>query len=835
MKANLFVLLLALCLFVLGTQTHFALADEVVAESETKSAEAAKETNVEPIATKEPDAEEKIVETPKPTPKPTPLPTPKATKASVIKVKAPFSAIEQPTFHKDTLVSWDSSLIYEFLDPLGSTSDLTSREYDVPPLVIYQDQKVNPAYNEKNPKVVFHKDINEFSLNLWLGKTPEEITTYKSQGSILYVNVTDPSVAKVKTVESVDATTSINLKVKCLKDGKTNIVISILNEKITFAVKKECEKPHTKYFMIYTKGGDVVVDNGVTTPAFDVHNAHEVSYIANEDEGEMELIIKSNGLPYEIESIDTKVYEVPLTMLKWISHTRPELESIYNKAVAGEAKSEEDREDDTSSSQGEYEEYEYEETDGEKKKVFKSKEALFVKEHSINPVELHNAERAKAASMCEPKLTGTATADNAVLHASRHKSHHIGRFADLVQKNMNSGKHINTKKILKKLMDIAEGGLTLNIDYHCVQEGVGVVETTLNIKKHLDNEQEFHEQVKLSWVKVCAAKQVKGSDVNLMGFDVRLGAYVDGDAAFYAVRNGRVTNHFKPKSHTLTVSPEERETSFYVSVDPEVWLHEQAQDELKNNKITIVGTQVTSSSKKTCHPQIYGHGARGGEVTLEPMPIVIKHNCKDSGDVVIKVELDVVLTGEHNNERYLRLTWAFTKESRVTPIGFLNIQSVPMSVFDLTLDKTEILSPDLAPIVVKKGKVEHEWRPETYTYELGPKDDVFALRMSTIDSDLKKIKKKGSSIAKALTFEQPHIESSSTSCQVSLRDIGEMEMLALGEEPDEDNFIKSQEQYSISKNSPGYLVIDHKCVNQGHSTITLTLVVEGSQTIMIRW
>jgi len=694
---------------------------------------------------------------------------------------------------------------------------------------------------QKKPQVVFHKDINEFSFNLWLGDSSDALAPYTSQGSILFVNVSDPRVAKVKTTETVDTTTNINLKVKCLKDGKTDIVISLVNEKIKFAVTKECSKLHTKFFMIYTKGGDIVADNGVVLPKYDVHNAKQVSYIATEDEGEMELVLKSNGMPYKIEKVSVGVYEVPYEMLKWSAHRRPELESMYNKAVTdNKPKSEEEKEDDEGDDEGEYEEYEKEDaTDDNEEKIFKSKEALFVKEHAVTPVELHNGERAKESTLLEPSLSGTATKEEAIVRPSRGGHFAVDKYAHLVSKA--HGKDINQKKLLKQIMRISEGGTTLNIDYHCVDEGVAVVETKIFLKKHLHDDEEFSEEIKMSWIKVCEAKKVKGSDVNLMGFDIRLGSFVDGDPAFYAVRNGRVTNHFKPKSHSLMVSAEEKETSFYVSVDPEVWLHEESEHNLDKNKITIVGAQISADDKHVCSPKLFGHGARGGEVSIEALPIVIQYNCHDSGEVVLTASLDVLLKGSDDRERYLRVTWAWTKESKVTPIDILNVQMVPVELFDLDTSLEDLeakVSSDEASLVVKKGKVAHEWRPETFTYELGEADETIAFKLTTIMSNIyqnKKLKKRGSAIAKALEFEQPHIESSSTSCHVSIRDIGEMEMLAMGEMPDEDNFLKAKQQYSITNKSPGYIVVDHKCVNTGHSTITMTLNVEGSQIIMIRW
>ena len=74
----------------------------------------------------------------------------------------------------------------------------------------------------------------------------------------------------------------VRIEAQCLKDGEVTIEVVIAAENVKFAFKKRCEKLHTRYLNFYTKGGDLVAVNGVTMPAFNVHEAQEVSYIASE-------------------------------------------------------------------------------------------------------------------------------------------------------------------------------------------------------------------------------------------------------------------------------------------------------------------------------------------------------------------------------------------------------------------------------------------------------------------------------------------------------------------------------------------------------------------------
>lgn len=182
-------------------------------------------------------------------------------------------------------------------------------------------------------------------------------------------------------------------------------------------------------------------------------------------------------------------------------------------------------------------------------KPYKSKEKLFIKEHSLTVSELHNSERALPSHILEPVLSGAAMEEGAKIKNKATRGFDFSKLG----KSLNKKGMMNSKKILKKLATLSMGGTRLSIDYHCIDEGIAVVEIDIFIAKHLKDAEEFHEKVSMSWLKICESKKVKGSSVSLMGFDVRLGAYIDGNSAFYAVRDGLVTKPFSSKNHALQV------------------------------------------------------------------------------------------------------------------------------------------------------------------------------------------------------------------------------------------------------------------------------------------
>jgi len=121
---------------------------EVKAEIEENEDPSQKDENEEKDSVKEQDPPKEKQQDP---PKEKPLlrtTQPPKPKSKPVTIKETVTK-PQPTIHQNTFLSWDSSLIYEFLDPLGSTEAADSPEYPVPPLVIYQAGKTSPDYDPK--------------------------------------------------------------------------------------------------------------------------------------------------------------------------------------------------------------------------------------------------------------------------------------------------------------------------------------------------------------------------------------------------------------------------------------------------------------------------------------------------------------------------------------------------------------------------------------------------------------------------------------------------------------------------------------------------------------
>lgn len=151
---------------------------------------------------------------------------------------------------------------------------------------------------------------------------------------------------------------------------------------------------------------------------------------------------------------------------------------------------------------------------------------------------------------------------------------------------------------------------------------------------------------------------------------------------------------------------------------------------------------------------------------------------------------------------------------------------------------------------VKDGRVQDVFSSSQHAFTVDGDQTVLSFKVSTVVPSIlenKRAKKKSKKdrlkqsvmIRKPLEFEQPRIQSSKSICTVSLRDIGKMEMLAMGEATDRattDGFTKPLDSmYTVTPESPSYLVIDHICHSAGETEITLTMNLEREHTVMLKW
>merc|ERR1712196_751607 len=96
---------------------------------------------------------------------------------------------------------------------------------------------------------------------------------------------------------------------------------------------------------------------------------------------------------------------------------------------------------------------------------------------------------------------------------------------------------------------------------------------------------------------------------------------------------------------------------------------------------------------------------------------------------------------------------------------------------------------------VKDGRVQDLFSSSKHAFTVNSDQTVLSFKVSTVVPSIlenKRAKKRSKKdrmkqsvmIRKPLEFEQPRIQSSSSICSVSIRDIGKMEMLAMGEATD---------------------------------------------------
>lgn len=382
----------------------------------------------------------------------------------------------------------------------------------------------------------------------------------------------------------------------------------------------------------------------------------------------------------------------------------------------------------------------------------------------------------------------------------------------------------------------------------------------------------YTDELKASWIKICESRHVKGTTTSLMGFDIRLGAYIDGNPAFYAVRNGRVTPVFDLNEHEIIVSAEETQTSFYATIAPEVWFNRKIKN-VKTDTVIIasasvkIAKQSRSKGNSICEPVVYGRASHEGVVTLEPLPLVVHYNCKRSGSVIIQLNLDLKLKGIQGNEVYSRIRLGWMKKCERVPTKTLQIKTISPGLFDpqnkhlKRRQKKVILDAFQSHDVVVSGVVNKAFSPKTVMYKLDPKTNVLAFEVMSLKKKSSKTPDERTvPVSKALEFSQPKIVASSTVCHASIRPIEKMEQFIseaanADEEEDDENVqlttkdIKFEDKhpdnvqitsgnlgmFAVNSESSAFIVVDMKCIEEGDVTLTLTIPFEGNHRAVISW
>ena len=355
-----------------------------------------------------------------------------------------------------------------------------------------------------------------------------------------------------------------------------------------------------------------------------------------------------------------------------------------------------------------------------------------------------------------------------------------------------------------------------------------------------------------------------------MGFDIRLGAYIDGNPAFYAVRNGRVTPVFDLNEHEIIVSAEETQTSFYATIAPEVWFNRKIKKVKTDNVIIAsaavkIAKQSRTKGNDICEPVVYGRASHEGVVTLEPLPLVVHYNCKRSGSVVVQLNLDLKLQGIHGDEVFSRIRLGWIKKCERVPTKTLQIKTISPNLFSprnkhmKASEKKVMLDAFHPEDVVVSGIVNKAFSPKTVKYMLPASNNVIAFEVMSLKKKSSKTPDaKTIPVSKALEFSQPKLVSSSTVCHASIRPIEKMEAFvseAINIEDGEDEGTLDHKEvkfddkdpenvqissgnlgmFAVNSESSAFIVVDMRCVEKGTSLLTLTIPFEGNHRAVISW
>ena len=365
------------------------------------------------------------------------------------------------------LISLDSAYVNIFRDPIGvqTNADMPA----VPHVVIYDGKRVTAPYAWQNPTFLVPEHVNFVSFNLWSGKDIKALKTFKGNiGSILISEAENSNnTLQVQMTKAQKETLQVRLHLECEQDGLAQFTVHIPQKNIEFSMRKACKFKHTYGLMLYTENGDVVARDGVTMPAYNVHDSRGVSYISTEGEGLLSFIIKSVGPEYTITNGVINAYEAPEHILDRVAASRPGVEEeVFEKEVQGAKSFEEDND---------Y--YQDEEEDDHVEKLYDSKEGLFVRQHFVSPKDISQIHQAPKSDVCKPSLSGEASNYPTVIrHTKRHESILPKNFAKKV-----SSAHM--KQVIKNLDTVLAGGSQLDVDFRCVKDGIAIIELVLTIHK----------------------------------------------------------------------------------------------------------------------------------------------------------------------------------------------------------------------------------------------------------------------------------------------------------------------------------------------------------------
>jgi hypothetical protein len=286
-------------------------------------------------------------------------------------------------------------------------------------------------------------------------------------------------------------------------------------------------------------------------------------------------------------------------------------------------------------------------------------------------------------------------------------------------------------------------------------------------------------------------------------------------------------------------------------------------------------------------PKLSGHGAEGGIITDEPLPISVHYNCQRTGSVHIGVDLmvDIVvrnasvadddadgafvplLLGEDADEApQRRVSFYWLKHCKLSSLLQFQISTVDTSIFELAPAGTNRSrsAPFQSTPVVRKGEPLGLWKTSSgdadtavaRLFALAADQPTLALKLAKDHNPRYVRLDKGNEDIDSLglSFGLPVLSVSNTGIVVSLRSVAQMDMLAIegkdeyAWEHDAADAKKKQRKAGIYDDSvsiievtranPAFLVVDHQCVTPGAKavvTLQLPVFAQGGRAVTVSW
>jgi len=796
-----------------------------------------------------------------------------AEEAAPVPTTPPTKEPASSTASKDLLIVADDIFINFFVDPFEDEDDIPSV---FPPFVIYENNKVNPTW--ASGKVVIPDHLDMFKFDLWLG-TQAAISPFLQQGITVTVTPRDKSVT-TKLIVREGVTTRVEVEFQCDKDGSFPVDAVIkrgdAGKDIKLTVLKECLALHSNELIVSTRTGEVVYTDGKIQSPFNVHDLRQPSYIASKEDQTETLYFHTIHREYKfVGKPVVEAYDPTDEMLAIIARRSP---SLYEVVKDFEAMSEEEKHDEAfyQENDDQVEEEEEDEVseegdadeEGELEAYDQGIDHTFTEKLMENggrvakprkvPISLSAPKTSmlmESSKICQPQLSGE------VYERTRKGALHITHRKDYGE---------------KKLLGFAQAGLLgmhggkrLALNYRCVNDGLAII--VLRVKVRAIEGDKEEDELRMSWLKVCSAEQIADGEIDLMGFDVRLGMFAREDASFFPILNGLTTEAFTWDGSSMRASPDEVSTSFYAMLSEAI--EDQREVDKTNEFIRIRKVRITTRQRiksPIVEPKLSGEGSYGGIISSDPLPITVHYNCRITGTVRFGLDImvDVVTLDSDGTYKEVgddvvhRLSFYWRKECAVTPLKMLFVSTANPDLFTTNSVPTAAAKKAThfsAIPVFLKGHIDPAFSSSSNAAVDRSKLFTVSSDQSTIAFELiktdKVIRNEESPDHMGLRLRMPRLSSSSTSVQVSVRNIGEMTEMALLGKQDYEGSIQGEsaaklrekihsglyddhEQiFEVTRNDPVYIVVDHVCTGPGSALITVELPVYTNEEkfVVIQW